>query len=147
MRPINAVFTENSQLKQLANQVHAHQQLQSFWRAAAPVIIAQNSFCASLIDGQLTVYADSAMVANKIKFTQTDILTQLQDLQANNVTFKLCKVTAIVVKVQVKSKLVPVVKAPKKLSLHAANSLENLAIQLGDSLLARQLTTLASKAK
>jgi hypothetical protein len=86
-------------------------------------------------------------MANKIKFTQTDILTQLQDLQANNVTFKLCKVTAIVVKVQVKSKLVPVVKAPKKLSLHAANSLENLAIQLGDSLLARQLTTLASKAK
>jgi hypothetical protein len=52
MRPINAVFTENSQLKQLANQVHAHQQLQLFWRAAAPVIIAQNSFCTSLIDGQ-----------------------------------------------------------------------------------------------
>jgi hypothetical protein len=147
MRPINAVFTENSPLKQLAGQVQAHQHLQAFWQAGAPTIIAQNSFAASLNNGTLLVYADSAIVANKLKLTQTSILTQLQQLQANNVAFNDCKVTAIVVKVQVKSKPVPVVKAPRILSTQAANSLANLANQLGDSALSQQLKALASKAK
>jgi hypothetical protein len=147
MRPINAVFTENSQLKQLASNLQAHQLLQAFWQAAVPEIISQNSFAASLNNGELHIYADSAIVANKIKLTLANLLKQLQHLQTTRQQFGGCKVTAITVKVQVKSQPKPVVKVPKKLSIKAAKSLESLALQLGDSPLAQQLSALANKSK
>jgi hypothetical protein len=154
MRKINALFSENSELKNLAKNVQTHQYLQQFWQAAAPKIISQNSFASSLINGQLTLYADSAIVANKIKLTQASLLTQLQNLQKtnpkNNPMYRECKVTSIVVKVQVKSRPKPNIKAPRRLSYNASNSLKNLADDLlaknkGESPLATKLNILASK--
>ena len=150
MRKINALFSENSALNQLSKNVLAHQYLQQFWQAAAPKILSQNSFASSLTNGQLTVYADSAIVANKIKLTQASLLTQLQNLQKTEPIYKDCKVTAIGVKVQVKSLPKPIIKAPRRLSYNAANSLKNLAEDLlannkGDSPLATKLKILASK--
>ena len=57
---------------------------------------------------------------------------------------------AIVVKVQVKSRPKPVIKAPRILSRHASNSLKQFAEDLlaknkGDSPLATKLNALASK--
>ena len=151
MRKINALFSENSELNHLAKNVQAHQSLQQFWQTAAPKILSQNSFASSLINGQLTLYADSAIVANKIKLTQANLLTQLQNLQENDPLFRVCKVTSISVKVQVKSRSKPNIKAPRRLSYNAANSLKNLAEDLlannkGDSPLATKLKILASKA-
>ena len=150
MRKINALFSENSELNKLANNVQARQSLQLFWQAAAPKILSQNSFASSLINGQLTLYADSAIVANKIKLTQASLLTQLQNLQKTEPIYKDCKVTAIGVKVQVKSLPKPIIKAPRRLSYNAANSLKNLADDLlaknkGESPLAAKLTILAGK--
>ena len=150
MRKINALFSENSELNKLSKNVQAHQSLQQFWQAAAPKILSQNSFASSLINGQLTLYADSAIVANKIKLTQANLLTQLQNLQENDPLFWVCKVTSISVKVQVKSRPKPNIKAPRSLSYNAANSLKNLAEDLlaknkGDSPLAAKLKILASK--
>ena len=87
MRKINALFTENSELNKLAKNVQARQNLQQLWQAAAPRLLSQNSSASSLTNGQLTVYADSAIVANKIKLTQASLLTQLQNLQATHQTF------------------------------------------------------------
>ena len=152
MRKINSLFAANSQLEALAKNVQAHQYLQKLWQATAPQILAQASFASSLTNGQLTVYADSAIVANKIKLTHASLLTQLENLQKNNLKFREYKVTAIVVKVQVKSRPKPVIKTPRILSGNAVNSLQILAQDLlaknkGESPLAAKLKLLASKAK
>jgi hypothetical protein len=152
MRKINTFFSANSQftnsqLGVIAKNVQAHQQLQQFWQAAAPTILSENSFAGSITNDQLVVYADSAIVANKIKLMQASLLTQLENLQKNNLKFRECKVTAIKVKVQVKSRPKTIIKTPRKLSNNAAVSLKNLANSLGDSTLATKLNLLASKSK
>ena len=148
MRKINILLSQsqdNNQFSQLSKLAQAHVTLQQFWLTAAPKIVGDNSFASSLTNGQLTILANSAMVANKIKLTQASLLTQLQNLQNSAQTFRECKVTVIVVKVQVKSRPKPIIKTPRTLSNHASNSLKQLAEQLGDSPLADKLKVLASK--
>ena len=150
MRKINALISlrpqhDNSPFTQLTKQAQLHLTLQQFWLTATPKIVGDNSFASSLTNGQLTILAYSAIVANKIKLTQASLLTQLQNLQKSSQAFRECKVTAIVVKVQVKSHPKPVIKTPRKLSSGASNSLKKLADQLGDSPLADKLNILASK--
>jgi hypothetical protein len=150
MRKINALFTENSELNKLAKNVQAYQCLQQLWHAAAPKLLSENSVASSLTSGQLTIYADSAIVANKIKLIQASLLTQLQNLQKSEPLFRECKVTAISVKVQVKSRPKSIIKTPRKLSSSASASLKTLAEDLlaknkGDSPLAAKLTILAGK--
>lgn len=155
MRKINTLFSDSlnngqSELRVLAQNVHARQHLQAFWQAAAPQILSQSSYVSGLNQGEMTVYADSAIVANKIKLIHASLLTQLQNLQKNNPFYGECKVTAIKVKVQVKSRQKTVIKTPRKLSTNAANSLKNLAENLlsehkGNSPLAEKLKHLANK--
>ena len=150
MRKINALFSENSELNKLAKNVQDRQSLQHFWQAAAPKILSQNSFASGLVNGQLSLYADSAIVANKIKLTQASLLNQLQNLQKSDPLFRECKVTSISVKVQVKSRPKPVIKTPRRLSNNAANCLKSLAEDLlaknkGESPLATKLNILAGK--
>ncbi len=142
MRRINALLSENSEL---AKNVQAHQGLQQLWYAAVPEILSQHSFASKLTNDQLTVFTDSAIVANKIKLTHASILTQLQNLQKTDPLFRECKVTAISVKVQVKSSPKPIIKTPRKLSAKAATSLKKLAQDLGESPLASKLNALARK--
>lgn len=144
---IHAVNTHSSsELSTLAKQVNAHLNLQQFWEAIAPQIISQSSFAGSLNNGQLTIYAYNATVAAKIKLTSAMLLTQLQNLAISDPFYREYKVTAIRVKVQVKSRPKLSVKVPRKLSQHAANSLQHLAEQLGSSTLADKLIKLANKA-
>jgi hypothetical protein len=150
MRKINTLFSDYSTLGALAKNVQAHQNLQQLWQAATPNLLSQNSFASSLSNGQLTIYANSSIVASKIKLTQASLLTQLQNLQLSDPLFRECKVTAISVKVQVKSRPKPIIKTPRKLSINAANSLKNLAENLllenkGESVLAAKLNHLATK--
>lgn len=152
MRKINSLFAASSQLEALAKNVQAHQHLQQLWQAAAPQMLANVTFASSLNKGQLTVYADSAIVANKIKLIHASLLTQLENLQKNNPKFRECKVTAIVVKVQVKSQPKAIVKVPRILSDSVANNLKTFAQDLlaknkGESPLAVKLKRLASKTK
>lgn len=147
MRKINVLLKENadSQFSALAKQANAHLNLRQFWEAIAPKILSQSSFAGSLNNGQLTIYANNASAAAKIKLTSASLLTQLQNLQKNDPFYRECKVTAITVKVQVKSQPTPTIKAPRKLSNQASSTLKKLAEQLGDTALADELKKLASK--
>jgi hypothetical protein len=155
MRKINTLLgqsQDNSQFGQLTQRAQAHLTLQQFWLSATPKIVGENSFASSLTNGQLSILADSAIVANKIKLTQASLLTQLQNLQNSSQTFRECKVTAIVVKVQVKSRPKAIIKTPRRLSYNASNSLKQLAEDLlaknkGDSPLAVKLKVLANKSR
>ena len=108
-------------------------------------MLSNLSFVGSLINGQLTVYAHSAIVANKIKLTLANLLTQLQNLQQTDPNFRECKVTAIVVKVQVKSQPQMPAKPKRKPSENGANSLKKLALDLGESALSIKLNSIAEK--
>ena len=151
MRKINALFshhgqTQDNQFNILAKQANAHLNLRQFWEAVAPHTISQASFAGSLNNGQLTIYAYNATAASKIKLISANLLTQLQNLQDSDPFYRECKVTAITVKVQVKSQPKPVIKPPRKLSQQAAGALNTLAEKLGDSALADKLKQLANKA-
>jgi Dna[CI] antecedent, DciA len=149
MRKINTLLSENSQLSALAKNVQSHTLLQQLWHLSAPKILALASHATSLNNGQLTVLANSAIVANKIKLTEvsllSSLLTQIQNLQKKQPSLRECKVTAISVKVQVKSMPKPVIKTPRMLSAKAATSLKTFAQDLGESPLATKLNALASK--
>ena len=108
-------------------------------------MLSNLSFVGSLINGQLTVYAQSPIVAHKIKLTLANLLTQLHNLQQTDPNFRECKVTAIVVKVQVKSQPKAPVKPKRKLSDRGANSLKKLALDLGESELSAKLNSIAKK--
>ncbi|MFM9835145.1 MAG: DciA family protein [Methylophilaceae bacterium] len=147
MRKINALLKEHpeSQFSALAKQAIAHLNLRQLWEAINPSIISQNSFAGSLNNGQLTVYAYNASVATKIKLSSASLLTQLQNLQKSDSFYKDCKVTAITVKVQVKSQVKTTTKAPRKLSKEAAFRLNDLASQLGETVLSEKLKQIANK--
>lgn len=153
MRKLNSLLAihsvnahSGSELSTLAKQVNAHLNLQQFWEAIAPKIVSQSSFAGSLSNGQLTIYAYNATAAAKINLTSATLLTQLQNLAISDPFYREYKVTAIRVKVQVKSTPKPIVKAPRKLTQNAANKLQGLAEQLGNTALADKLTKLANKA-
>lgn len=145
MRKIDTLFNHNSQLHALAQKAQSHQLLQQFWVAASPQILSNLSTVGNLSNGLFTIYAHSAIAANKIKLSQASFLTQLHNLQQTNPRFRECKVTAIVVKVQVKSQPKAAVHIPRKLSKNAADSLKKLALNLGESPLSAQLNSLADK--
>lgn len=134
-----------SQLAQLTKKAEFFSILQKYWASAADQLIAENSFVGDIKNNQLTVYAHNALVASKIKLILPQLLIKLQVLQQSQPLFRDCKVSAITVKVQVKSSPKPTPKAPRKLSNAAANSLNNLAETLGESLLSSKLKSLAGK--
>ena len=150
MRKIDTLLNYNSQhhntqLNVLTQQLQFYQLLQKLWQAASPEILQKLSTVGSLNNGQLTIYAHSAIVANKIKLSQASLLTQFQHLTQTNPAFRECKVTAISIKVQVKFQPKPIVQQPRKLSKHAATTLKKLANDLGDSPLSTYLNALSNK--
>jgi hypothetical protein len=151
MRKINALLNtnnskSNNQFNALVVQANKHLNLQQFWQAAAPLAISNLSTVGHLKNELLTIYAHNNSVAAKIKLTSASLLTQLQNLQKIDPFYKLCKVTAINVKVQVKSKQMPKSSAQRTLSRDAATTLRNLANNLGDTSLADKLNKLADNA-
>jgi len=152
MQKINALFSTNSkktdnQFNTLVAKANAHLNLQQFWQAATPKIISQSSFAGSLNKELLTVYAHNNIVAAKIKLTSASLLTQLQNLQKTDPFYKLCKVTGIRVKVQVKSQQKRAAIEPRKINSSAAATLRKLANKLGDTSLADKLNHLANKSE
>ncbi len=148
MRKINALLNTShgknkSQFSTLVTQANMHLNLQQFWQAAAPQAISHLSTVGSLKNERLTIYAHNNSVAAKIKLTSASLLTQLQNLQKTDPFYKLCKVTVINVKVQVKSQHMPKSSAQRTLSRDAATTLRKLANDLGDSSLADKLNKLA----
>jgi hypothetical protein len=147
MRKIHALLNHHDAFDAISKKIASRAQLEQLWQTVAPSIIAENSHANHLDNGQLVVFADSAIVANKIKLTQASLLTALQNLQNSTPLLRDCKVTSISVKVQVKSHPQATAKPAKNVSAKAAASLEACASRLGDSPLAQALKSLASKRK
>jgi len=145
MRKITTLLNDHQAFDAISKKMAYLANLDQIWQTVAPSIIAQNSRANHLDDGQLVIFVESAIVANKIKLTQASLLTALQNLQNSTHLFRDCKVTSISVKVQVKSHPKATAKPAKTVSAKAAANLEACALRLGNSPLAHALKSLASK--
>jgi hypothetical protein len=114
------------------------QAAQKLWEAVAPDNLAQLSHATSVHNQQFTVFADNNAVAAKIKLFIPSLLIKLQKQG--------CEVTAIRVKVQVKSSPQARPKIIKKLSRKASAELQILANKLSGTSLGDALTRLSKKA-
>jgi len=111
---------------------------QKIWEAIAPENLALFSHASSIKKGIFTLIADNNAVAAKIKLFIPSLLIQLEKRE--------CEVTAIRVKVQVKSTPAPKPKTIKKLSRHAALNLNEFAEKISGTDLGDALARLAKKA-
>ncbi|MFZ3088534.1 MAG: DciA family protein [Methylotenera sp.] len=114
------------------------QTAQKIWEAIAPDNLAQFSHASSIKNQQFTVFADNNVVAAKIKLLLPSLLIKLQKQE--------CEVTAIRVKVQVKSTPQPKLKPSKKLSPMAVNQLKQLGKKLSGTTLGDALDKLIKNA-
>ncbi len=112
---------------------------QKIWEAIAPDNLAKFSHVSSIKNQQFTVFADNNAVAAKIKLLIPSLLIKLEKQE--------CEVTAIRVKVQVKSTPQPKLKPLKKLSPIAATHLQQLGKTLSGTALGDALVKLAKNAE
>lgn len=114
------------------------QAAQKIWEAIAPDNLAQFSHASSIKNQQFTVFADNSVVAAKIKLLLPSLLIKLQK--------QVCEVTAIHVKVQVKSTPRPKLVKPRKLSPIAVSQLKQLGKKLSGTALGDALDKLIKSA-
>lgn len=114
------------------------QAAQIIWEAVAPDNLAQLSHATTVKNQQFTVMAHNNAVAAKIKLFIPSLLIKLEKQG--------CEVTAIRVKVQVKSSPPARPKIIKKLSPKASSELQLLANKLSGTTLGDALARLAKKA-
>lgn len=145
MLKLTTLFGQHAQLSALTEQLHAKTRIHQFWQSAAPAELANLSTAYSLEDTVLYVAAHQTLVASKIKMLQASLLKALENSQRNNPQFSQCKVTAIKVKVQVKSSPRPRAKRVIPISASSAQHLHAFAEQMAGSPLGDALKKLASK--
>ncbi len=137
MRQFNALLKQPELIALNAHTKDA-QVAQKIWGLIAPDNLAKFSHASSIKNKQLNLYAHNNAVAAKIKLLIPSLLIQLEKQG--------CEVTAIRVKVQVKSSPQPKSKTIKKLSSKAGNELNQLAEKLSGTALGDALARLATKA-
>ncbi|MDO9050147.1 MAG: DciA family protein [Methylotenera sp.] len=114
------------------------QTAQKIWEAIAPDNLAKLSHVSSIENKRFTVFANNNAVAAKIKLLIPSLLIKLEKQEY--------EVTAIRVKVQVKSNPKPKLKSLKKLSPIAATHLQQLGQSLSGTALGDALIKLAKNA-
>jgi hypothetical protein len=145
MQKINAVFGKNKQLSALTNYARSKELINLFWQSAIPKALADSSFAHQIDNGLLTVFVSNSAVASKIRFTQSSLLKALENSRKNHANFSPYKVTAINVKVQVKSTPITKPKRQRHLSVNAAQHLNTFSEELGDAPLGLILKKLANR--
>jgi hypothetical protein len=126
-------------LKELNTYQETAHAAQALWQSIAPDNLATLSTAISIKNQQLNLVTEYNSVAAKIKFSIPHLLSLLQKQGY--------EITAIQVKVQVKSAQPAKTKTIKKLSPHAADNLKTLAKQLEGTALGASLSKLADKAR
>lgn len=134
MQRFNALLKQ-PELTALNARNQQNQVAQKIWESIAPDNLAQLSHATGIKNQQFTIYANNNAVAAKIKLLIPSLLIQLEKQE--------CEVTAIRVKVQVKSTPQPKLKTPKRLSPAAVNQLQLLGEKLSGTALGDALTKLA----
>lgn len=138
MQRFNTLLTQPELVTLTARNKEA-EAAQKIWEAIAPDNLASLSHASSIKNRQFTVFAVNNAVAAKIKLLIPSLLIQLEKRE--------CEVTAIRVKVQVKSTPLPKQKVLRKLSSNAAASLNDLAEKISGTPLADALSRLAKKSR
>jgi hypothetical protein len=129
---------KHPELNALNTRTQETQAAQKIWEEIVPDYLAKFSRASSIKNKQLNIYADNSVVAAKIKLLSLSLLIQLQK--------QVCEVTAIRVKVQVKSSPQPKLKTPRKLTPAAVSSLKELSVKLTGTALGDALNKLYKSA-
>jgi hypothetical protein len=137
MQRFNSLLNQ-PELSALQDRSRDTQIAQQIWEAVAPENLAQFSHASSIKNGLFTIIAHNNTVAAKIKLFIPSLLIQLEKQE--------CEVTAIRLKVQVKSTPPAKQKTLKKLSPAAAKNLNALAEKISGTTLGNALARLAKKA-
>ena len=137
MRQFNSLLKQ-PELMALNAYTKEAQTAQNIWEMIAPENLAKFSHASAIKNQQFNIVAHSNAVAAKIKLFIPSLLIQLEKQE--------CEVTAIRVKVQVKSSPQAKPKVIKKLSRQASSDLKILAEKLKGTPLGEALARLASKA-
>ncbi|HWT27974.1 MAG TPA: DciA family protein [Methylophilaceae bacterium] len=137
MRRINALFRNDAALMALHDHADSLSAMQATWSAVCPDSLKPLTRVGALNKGTLTVYTDLGAVAAKIKLLLPSLLTKLQK--------RGIEVTAIRVRVQVKSEPQPKAKIQRKISAKGASRLASLAKELEGSALGEVLERLSRR--
>ena len=138
-RRINFYLNASDRLRSLTDEARRNAELHQVLVNIAPLELTQACCVKQLRDGTLTLLAENAAIAAKLKQLAARLLTAYQKQR--------CEVTSIRIEVQVKEATVgPAAKRePKRLSIDSIDNLEKLAGSLEDSPLKQALTTLAAR--
>jgi len=138
-RKIDFYLNSSDRLRSLTQEAQRIAELQQVLMNTAPPELTQACCVKQLRDGTLTLLAENAAIAAKLKQLAARLLTSYRKLR--------WQITSIRIEVQVrKSVTLPAPKRePKRLSIETIENLERLAGQLEDSTLKQALTTLAAR--
>jgi hypothetical protein len=138
-RKINFYLTSSDSLRSLTQAAQRNAELHRILMNTAPPELTQACCVKQLRDGTLTLLAENAAIAAKLKQLAARLLATYQKQRS--------QVTAIRIEVQVKEAAsAPEEKRkPKRLSIETIENLENLASQLEDSPLKQALTNMAAR--
>jgi hypothetical protein len=130
---------KHPELNALNTRTQQTQAAQKIWEAIAPAEVTKLSHASTIKNQQFTVFADNSVVAAKIKLLLPSLLIKLQKQE--------CEVTAIRVKVQVKSTPQTKAASSRKLSIAAAQRLQTLGNKLSGTPLGDALNKLSKNAE
>ena len=138
-RRINFYLNTSDRLRSLTRDAQRNAELHQVLVDTAPPELTQACCVKQLRDGTLTLLAENAAIAAKLKQLAARLLVAYQKQR--------CEVTSIRIEVQVKeaADAPPPAREPKRLSIETIENLDKLAGQLDDSPLKQALTTLAGR--
>ena len=138
-RRINFYLNTSDRLRSLTRDVQRNAGLHQVLVDTAPPELTQACCVKQLRDGALTLLAENAAIAAKLKQLAARLLVAYQKQR--------CEVTSIRIEVQVReaADAPPPARVPKLLSIETIENLDKLAGQLDDSPLKQALTTLAGR--
>ncbi len=138
-RRINFYLNTSDRLRSLTQEVQRNSELHRVLLDIAPLELTQACCVKQLRDGTLTLLAENAAIAAKLKQLTTRLLVAYQKQR--------CEITAIRIEVQVGKAVaaLPGERKIKRLSVETIENLKKLADALEDSPLKHAVTTLASR--
>ena len=138
-RRINFFLKTSERLRSLTQEVERNADLHRVLLDFAPSELTRACWVKQLRDGILTVSAENAAIAAKLKQLTARLLTAYQNQRF--------EVTLIRIEVQVRKSeaALPAKREARQLSTETIRSLDRLANDLEDSPLKQALTTLASR--
>jgi hypothetical protein len=136
---IDFYLNSSDRLRSLSQEAQRIAELNRVLLNIAPPELTQACCVKELRDGTLTLLAENAAIAAKLKQLAARLLASYQKQR--------CEITSIRIEVQVReSALVAAAKPePKRLSIETIKNLEHLAEQLEDSPLKQALTRMAAR--